>query len=256
MIEKEHAFQTLQERSILHEDAAFLSDTKSDCIESQLFALQDVVYKDFNKKLIPTVPEETMIGIRVPVLRTFAKRFFKIHRKEVDIFMDALPHRYFEENNLHAFFIECLEDIDAALCALEAFLLFIDNWQTCDICSPPVLKKYPDAVYQKILQWLRSAHPYTVRYAIGLLLSNYLNKHFRLEMLELVSGVRSDEYYVNMMIAWYFSTALVKQYAAAVPYIENKLLLPFTHNKAIQKAIESRCIPSDIKAYLRTMKLH
>lgn len=231
-------------------------DEAHSAIQSKLFALADTAYKNFNKKLIPAVPEETMIGIRVPVLRSFAQHFFKTHRKEAECFMGILPHQYFEENNLHAFFIECLDDIDAALYALELFVPFMDNWQTCDICSPPILKKYPDVVYTRIQLWLQSKHCYTVRYAIKLLLSNYLGTAFKPEMLHITAQIRSDEYYVSMMIAWYFSTALVKQYSAAIPYIENKQLPPFTHNKTIQKAIESRCISPDIKAYLKTLKLH
>ncbi|MGI5076689.1 DNA alkylation repair protein [Treponema maltophilum] len=224
-------------------------------IQKRLFTFQDKAYKDFNKKLIPTVDEDTMIGIRMPVLKKFAKDFFKTENAQAADFMKNLPHRYFEENNLHAFFIENIKDIDAALAETEKFLPFIDNWATCDSFAPPIFKKHPDAVYKKILEWIRSKHAYTVRYAIGLLLSNYLDELFKPEMLKIVSSVESQEYYVNMMIAWYFSFALIKQYDAAVPYIEEKTMAPFTHNKSIQKALESRRIPDDTKAYLRTLKI-
>ena len=166
-----------------------------------------------------------------------------------------LPHRYFEENNLHAFLIANMTDFNAVVRETEAFLPFIDNWATCDSFAPPVFKKHPNAVYQKVLQWIQSEHTYTVRYAIGLLLSNYLDEQFQPEMLELVSNVKSEEYYVNMMIAWYFSFALIKQYDAALPYLERQTLAPFTHNKTIQKAIESRRISPEIKNYLRTLKV-
>lgn len=223
-------------------------------IQERLFTFQDTDYKAFNKTLIPTVDEHTMIGIRMPVLKKFAKEFFRTEPECVADFMNSVPHQYFEENNLHAFFIENISDFDTAIQETERFLPFIDNWATCDSFAPRIFKKYPDAVYQKILQWIQSDHPYTVRYAIGLLLSNYLDEQFRPEMLELVSNVRSSEYYINMMIAWYFSFALIKQYDKAIPYIEKKILDPFTHRKTIQKAVESRRISVEIKAYLKTLK--
>ena len=223
-------------------------------IQERLFTFQDTDYKAFNKTLLPTVDEHTMIGIRMPVLKKFAKEFFRTEPEGVAGFMNSLPHQYFEENNLHAFFIENISDFDTAIQETERFLPFIDNWATCDSFAPRIFKKYPDAVYQKILQWIQSDHPYTVRYAIGLLLSNYLDEQFRPEMLELVSNVRSSEYYINMMIAWYFSFALIKQYDTAIPYIEKKKLDPFTHRKTIQKAVESRRISVEIKAYLKTLK--
>lgn len=223
-------------------------------IQERLFTFRDTDYKAFNKTLIPTVDEHTMIGIRMPVLKKFAKEFFRTEPEGVADFMNSLPHQYFEENNLHAFLIENISDFDTAIQETERFLPFIDNWATCDSFAPRIFKKYPDAVYQKILQWIQSDHPYTVRYAIGLLLSNYLDEQFRPEMLELVSGVRSSEYYINMMIAWYFSFALIKQYDKAILYIEKKILDPFTHRKTIQKAVESRRISVEIKAYLKTLK--
>jgi len=223
-------------------------------IQKELFSFRDEAYKAFNKKLVPNVDEKTMIGIRTPVLRSFAKNFFKSYSDEAEAFMNALPHTYFEENNLHAFFIEQIRDFETCLAKTEAFLPFIDNWETCDLFSPPVFKKHADAVYQRILVWLKSKHCYTVRYAIGLLLSNYLDAEFKTEMLELAASVESDEYYIKMMVAWYFSFALIKQYDAALPYIQNRRLEPFTHAKAIQKAIESTRIPSEIKTYLKTLK--
>ena len=228
---------------------------KIEAIQSKLLSMQDTAYRDFNAKLIPTVDPKLMIGIRTPVLRKFAKDLFKTEPEQSAAFMQSLPHRYFEENNLHAFLIENIKDFDIAITETERFLPFIDNWATCDSFSPSIFKKYPDAVYQKILTWIQSAHTYTVRYAINLLLSNYLDDRFKPAMLELVSAIKSEEYYINMMIAWYFSFALIKQYDAALPYIKKQTLAPFTHNKTIQKAIESRRIPAEIKDYLRTLKV-
>ena len=228
---------------------------KIEAIHSKLLSMQDISYRDFNAKLIPTVDPKLMIGIRTPLLRKFAKDLFKTESKQTAAFMQTLPHRYFEENNLHAFLIENIKDFNEAMDETERFLPFIDNWATCDSFSPSIFKKYPDTVYQKILTWIQSSHTYTVRYAIGLLLSNYLDERFKPEMLELVSAVKSEEYYINMMIAWYFSFALIKQYDAAIPYIKKQTLAPFTHNKTIQKAVESYRIPAEIKDYLRTLKV-
>ena len=228
---------------------------QAESIQDKLLALQDTAYRDFNAKLIPTVDPKLMIGIRTPILRKFAKDLFKAEPKQAAAFMQTLPHRYFEENNLHAFLIENIKDFDAAMAETERFLPFIDNWATCDTFVPPLLKKYPDEVYQKILTWIRSPRTYTVRYAINLLLANYLDDRFKPEMLDLVASVKSEEYYINMMIAWYFSFALIKQYDAALPYIKQQTLAAFAHNKTIQKAIESRRISPEIKDYLRTLKV-
>lgn len=229
--------------------------TKQTLIQTKLFSFEDKEYKNFNKKLIPNIDENTMIGIRTPVLRKFAKEFFKAEPEQVSDFMEEVPHKYFEENNLHGFFIENIKDFDEAVKETEKFLPYIDNWAICDSFSPKIFKKHHEEIYKKILVWIKSKHTYTVRYAIGLLLSNYLDEHFKPEMLELVSKIRSDEYYVNMMIAWYFSFALIKQYKTALPHIENKKLDTFTHNKAIQKAIESYRIPKEVKELLRGMKV-
>lgn len=228
---------------------------KPTLIQTKLFSFEDKGYKDFNKKLIPNIDENTMIGIRMPLLRKFAKEFFKAEPELVSAFMKELPHKYFEENNLHCFFIENVKDFDTALKETENFLPYIDNWATCDSFSPKLFKVHHEEIYKKILVWIKSRHTYTVRYAVGLLLSNYLDKLFKLEMLDLVCEIKSEEYYVNMMRAWYFSIALVKQYKEALPYIENKKLDTFTHNKAIQKAIESYQIPKEVKEFLRCLKI-
>jgi len=222
-------------------------------IRRRLFELRDLKYKEFSSKLMPTVDPETVIGIRTPDLRKLAKEYAKT--PEAMEFLKILPHRYYEENNLHGFLIETIKDYDAAVAAVDAFLPFIDNWATCDMISPKVFKKHLPDLYEKIKVWLKSDRTYTVRFGIGMLMSFYLDEHFVPEMLELTADIRSDEYYVNMMIAWYFATALAKQYDASLPYIQNQRLEKWTHNKAIQKAIESYRISDESKAYLRTLKV-
>jgi 3-methyladenine DNA glycosylase AlkD len=221
-------------------------------IRRRLFGLQDLKYKEFACKLMPTVSPETVIGVRTPELRKLAREFSK--RPEVSEFLKILPHGYYEENNLHGFLIETLRDYDAAVAAVDEFLPYIDNWATCDLISPKIFKKHLPELYQKIKVWLISGRTYTVRFGIGMLMSFYLDDAFRPEMIELVAGIRSEEYYVNMMIAWYFATALAKQYEEALPYIQEQRLEKWTHNKAIQKAVESYRIGDEAKAYLRTLK--
>ncbi|MDD3852933.1 MAG: DNA alkylation repair protein [Syntrophomonadaceae bacterium] len=223
-------------------------------IQSRLFELQDLKYKEFQQKLMPTVNPERVIGVRTPEIRKFAKELSKT--PAAGDFLGTLPHRYYEENNLHASLIETFKDYDVAMAYTEAFLPYIDNWATCDSFLPKVFKKYPAEVYEKINIWIQSDHTYTVRYGIGLLLSNYLDDEFRPAMLDLVANIRSEEYYINMMIAWYFSTALIKQHDAALPYIQECRLEKWTHNKTIQKAIESYRISEEKKAYLRKLKVN
>ena len=222
-------------------------------VRNQLFELQDLKYKEFASKLMPTVNPETVIGVRTPELRKLAREFSQ--RPEVSEFLKSLPHGYYEENNLHGFLIETLRDYDAVVAAVDEFLPYIDNWATCDLISPKIFKKHLPELYEKIKVWLISDRTYTVRFGIGMLMSFYLNDAFRPEMPELVACIRSEEYYVNMMIAWYFATALAKQYEAALPYIQEQRLAKWTHNKAIQKAVESYRIGDEAKAYLRTLKV-
>ena len=170
-------------------------------------------------------------------------------------FLAALPHQYIEENNLHAFLIETIKEFDAAMAYTETFLPHIDNWATCDLFSPKIFKKYPQAVYEKIQSWLKSSHTYTVRYGIVTLLRNFLDDAFLSEMPELVAKIRSEEYYINMAAAWYFSIALIKQWHTVLPYIEGRRLDPWVHNKAIQKAVESYRIDQQTKQYLKSLKM-
>lgn len=222
-------------------------------VRQRLFALQDPNYKAFHCKLIPTVEPDTVIGVRTPELRKFAREFSG--KPESADYLKLLPHQYYDENNLHGFLIERMKDYDAAIAAVEDFLPYIDNWATCDLVSPKVFRKHLPELYQRIRAWLQSDHTYTVRFGIGMLMSFYLDNGFQPEYLKLVSDVRSQEYYVNMMMAWYFATALAKQNAAALPYLQGRYLDKWTHNKAIQKALESSRIPAGQKTYLRTLKI-
>ena len=221
-------------------------------LESRLFALQDPAYRDFQRRLLPTVDPETVIGVRMPALRALAKTFAADPAREA--FLQALPHRYYEEHNLHGLLVCGLKDYPAAAAALDAFLPFVDNWATCDLLRPRAFAKHPPELPEKLRAWLASGRTYTVRFGLGTLMSFYLDGEFRPEYLELAASVRSDEYYVNMMAAWYFATALAKQWDAAVPYLENRRLDARTHGKTIQKAVESFRIPDERKVFLRTLR--
>ena len=221
-------------------------------IRQNLLSLADEDYKAFQSKLMPDVDKEKVIGVRTPALRDFAKELYKAG--DYEDFLRDLPHKYYEEDNLHAILIDKIRDFDLCLSETEKLLPYIDNWATCDMLRPKVFKAEPEKLYQAILRWLKSERVYTVRYAIGCLNSFYLNGNFSQEHLRLVSEIKSDEYYINMMIAWYFATALSKQYNSAIVYIEEGILPPWVHRKAIQKAVESYRISDEVKAYLRTLR--
>ncbi|MBQ2896761.1 MAG: DNA alkylation repair protein [Clostridia bacterium] len=222
-------------------------------ITKKLFEFKDIKYKSFQEKLIPTVLCDKVIGIRTPTLRKFAKELYS--KNEYADFLNILPHRYYEENNLHAFLIENIKDFDIALEETRKFLPYIDNWATCDSFLPPVFKKNTDKLFTDILKWIKSDKTYTVRFGIGLLLKLYADENFDAKFLKLVSSVKSDEYYIKMMVAWYFATLLAKQYDKTIPYIKNHTLDRWTHNKAIQKALESYRIDLKTKEYLKTLKI-
>lgn len=222
-------------------------------VQGKLFELQDLNYRDFHAKLMPTVYKERVIGVRTPALRKFAKEFGKT--KEAEEFLKQLPHEYYEEDNLHGFLIAGMKDFDRCIEELERFLPYVDNWATCDLLSPKIFKKHLQELLVKIRVWTVSEHTYMIRFGVGMLMSLYLDEAFELEYPEMVSGIRSNEYYVNMMIAWYFATALAKQYEAVLPFIENGRLDKWTHNKAIQKAVESCRVTDEKKAYLKTLKI-
>ncbi len=221
-------------------------------LQKRLFELQDLKYRDFQCRLMPTVDSETVIGVRTPELRKLAREYAK--NPDID-FLKTLPHRYYEENNLHGFLIETIRDYDGVISALDAFLPYVNNWATCDLMRPKVFKKHLPELLEKIREWLQSDHTYTIRFGIKMLMCFYLDEQFKPEYLALVAGVKSQEYYVNMMIAWYFATALAKQYDAALPYIQLGCLGAWTHNKTIQKAIESYRITDQQKVFLRTLKI-
>ena len=223
-------------------------------ITDRLFELQDLKYRDFNSKLIPTVESDRVIGVRTPDIRALAKELYG--SVEAEEFLKKLPHFYYEENNLHAFLLEKVKDYSKLIKRLDEFLPYVDNWATCDSMKPPVFKKNKDKLIVDIMRWLKSGDTYTVRYALNMLMTHFLDgEDFKEEYLSLAAGVKSDEYYINMMIAWYFATALAKQYDAALPYIKNRRLSVWVHNQTIKKAVESRRITDSQKAYLKTLKI-
>jgi len=221
-------------------------------LQKQLFSLQDKGYKSFHEKLIPTINPELVIGVRTPVLRKFAKEFSK--SDDAKSFLEELPHKYYEENNLHAFIVQKEKDFNKALSLTEKFLPYIDNWATCDCFSPKVFKKHTKELLPHVKRWINSGETYVVRYGIKTLMDFYSDENFSEEYLKIVASVKSEEYYVNMMISWYFATLMAKQYEKTVPYIEKRLLPKWVHNKTIQKCIESYRIPKEIKDYLKTRR--
>ncbi|MBE5939174.1 MAG: DNA alkylation repair protein [Lachnospiraceae bacterium] len=222
-------------------------------ISERLLQLQDLKYKDFQCKLMPTVPVHKVIGVRTPVLRAFAKEIKGSCVAED--FLKELPHKYYEEDNLHGFLIEYIKDFDKCIEELDKFLPYVDNWATCDSMTPKVLKKNPDKLLVKVDEWLASNRTYTVRYGIKMLMNFYLDEEFDVKYLEKAAAVIMEDYYVQMMVAWYFATALAKQYEDTLPFIEKKRLPVWTHNKTIQKAVESYRISDEQKEYLRTYKI-
>lgn len=222
-------------------------------LQERLFTMQDKQYAAFHAKLTPGVPMESFIGIRVPVLRKFAKEFTK--EKECEEFLQQLPHEYYDENMLHGLLISEVKDYEECIRLTDSFLPFVDNWAVCDIMSPKVFAKHKKELLAEIKTWSKSSHVYTCRFGIEALMSHYLDKDFKAEYLEIPASVRSEEYYVKMMVAWFFATAPAKQWDQAIPYIEQQRLAPWTHNKTIQKAIESYRITPEQKEYLRTLKI-
>ena len=225
---------------------------RSDAVFQRLSELSDPTYRDFHAGLIPNISPETILGVRVPALRKLARELRG--SAEAQEFMATLPHEYYDENCLHGLLINDIKDFGATVSALDAFLPYVDNWAVCDLISPRSFKSRPPELAAHVRRWLDSSHSYTVRFGIGVLMSFYLDEDFEPAQLEAVAERCCEEYYVNMMVAWYFATALAKQPEAALPYIENRRLSRWTHNKAIQKSIESRRIPDKTKAYLKTLR--
>lgn len=223
-----------------------------DEIRAELNKLQDTGYRDMQVTIIPTINPDSIIGVRTPALRQLAKELSK--REDISVFLEDLPHRYFEENQLHAFILSGMKDAAGCIKLVDSFLPYVDNWATCDQMSPKVFKKNKDLLLEYVNRWIKSDLTYVKRFAIGMLMEHFLDEDFKTSYLTKVSKIRSKEYYVNMMTAWYFATALAKQYDAALPYIEGQKLDIWTHNKTIQKAVESFRITPEQKEYLKSLK--
>lgn len=218
----------------------------------ELFALQDTEYADFQAKLTPGIPRDLFIGVRVPLVRTLAKKLFK--DQETREFLKELPHKYYDENMLHGLLLSEMKDYDACVEAVDEFLPYVDNWAVCDIMSPKIFKKNKFALLEKIREWSASEKTYTCRFGIEMLMSYFLDDDFKPEYLDIPAMVHSEEYYVQMMVAWFYATALAKQWDATVKYIEDNRLDTWTHNKTIQKARESYRITPEQKEYLLSLK--
>ncbi|MBQ8945980.1 MAG: DNA alkylation repair protein [Lachnospiraceae bacterium] len=218
-----------------------------------LYDLQELKYRDMQIKIIPTIDPESVIGVRTPELKSMAKDILKSGNYKS--FLGELPHKYFEENQLQAFIVSGIKDLKECMGELEKFLPYVDNWATCDQMSPKIFKKHKEELLTHIKEWIKSERTYTVRFGVGMLMEHFLDEDFDQQYPEMVAGIRSDEYYVNMMIAWYFATALAKQYESVLPYIEQKRLDVWTHNKTIQKSVESYRITDEQKQYLKSLKI-
>ncbi len=225
---------------------------KTSEIHKKLFELQDKKYAEFQAKLTPNLTIEDFIGVRTPDLKKFAKQLFK--EGDYQEFITNLPHKYFDENQLHAFIIAEIKDYDTCIKEVNNFLPYVNNWATCDQLSPKSFKKNKDKLLKEIKVWIKSKETYTVRFAIGNLMRHYLEEDYDVKYPEMASKVKSDEYYINMMIAWYFATALAKQYDSVLPYVTGNKLDVWTHNKTIQKAVESDRITPQQKDYLKSFK--
>ena len=222
-------------------------------IQTRLFELQDLKYRELQIRTIPSVDPEAMIGVRTPELRKYAKELAK--REDIDSFLSELPHQYFDEDQLQAFILSEMKDYERCMEEVERFLPYVNNWATCDQMSPKIFRKHRKELLVHIKEWIRSDRTYTIRFGVGMLMEHFLNEDYDVKYPKMVAKLRSEEYYVNMMIAWYFATALAKQYDTILPFIEKQSLDTWTHNKAIQKAVESYRITPEQKEYLKTLKI-
>ena len=222
-------------------------------LHKKLYSLQDLKYRDMQIKIIPTADPESVIGVRTPELKTMAKEILKAG--DYKDFLRELPHELFEENQLHAFILSGMKNYGECMDELEKFLPHIDNWATCDQLSPKVFRKHREELLEHIEKWIESEETYTIRFGAGMLMEHFLDEDYDPQYPEMVARIRSEEYYVNMMIAWYFATALAKQYESILSFIEEKRLDDWTHNKAIQKSVESRRITDEQKIYLKSLKV-
>ena len=222
-------------------------------LHKKLYSLQDMKYRDMQIRIIPSINPESVIGVRTPELKRMATDILKAG--DYQEFLNELPHKYFEENQLQAFIISGIKDLNECMEELEKFLPYVDNWATCDQMSPKIFRKHRKKLLTRIKKWIKSEKTYTVRFGVGMLMEHFLDEEFDPEYPAMVAEIRSEEYYVNMMIAWYFATALAKQYESVLPYLEQKRLDDWTHNKAVQKSVESRRITEEQKIYLKSLKL-
>lgn len=222
-------------------------------LQQHLFGMRDAAYAAFIAKLTPGFPPSHFIGVRVPLLRTIARSFAK-EEAASQSFLSHLPHSYYEEDMLHGMLISLVKDYDRWLDLTDRFLPYVDNWAVCDTLSPKVFAKHKAQLLENILRWSSSSHTYTCRFGLRMLMTHFLDDSFSADFLEIPAAIRSEEYYVKMMVAWFFATALAKQWEATLPYLENRQLDPWTHRKTIQKAIESYRIPPERKDYLRTLR--
>lgn len=222
-------------------------------VRKRLFELQDEKYAEFQRKLIPTVEKESVIGVRIPELRKFAKGLIKEGKEEA--FLKELPHTYYDENVLHGLILSERKDVEVCVREVEAFLPYVDNWAVCDTMSPKVFKKHKSELFSKFKEWAASDKTYTCRFGIGMLMSHFLDEEFTPEVLQIAAAPDSEEYYVKMMVAWFFATALAKQWESTISYIEEKKLAPWVHNKTIQKAVESYRITEEQKKVLKVLKV-
>ena len=222
-------------------------------LQQHLFGMRDATYAAFIAKLTPGFPPSHFIGVRVPLLRTIARSFAK-EEAASQRFLSHLPHSYYEEDMLHGMLISLVKDYDRCLDLTDRFLPYVDNWAVCDTLSPKVFAKHKAQLLENILRWSSSSHTYTCRFGLRMLMTHFLDDSFSADFLEIPAAIRSEEYYVKMMVAWFFATALAKQWEATLPYLENRQLDPWTHRKTIQKAIESYRIPPERKDYLRTLR--
>lgn len=230
-----------------------MNEMKMTDIQNRLFKLADKEYGTFQGALIPGVESGSIIGVRVPQVRDYAKELVKTGKYED--FLTQLPHRYYDENILHGSIIACIKDYDTCIGEIDRFLPYVDNWAVCDTITPKVLSKHKGELMKEIKRWTSSLHTYTCRFGIRMIMCFFLDDDFREEYLDIPAGIRSDEYYVNMMIAWFFATALAKQWDSTIPYIENHILPEWVHNKTIQKARESFRITPEQKEYLKGLKV-
>lgn len=221
-------------------------------IKEELLALQDISYADFQAKLTPNISRDLFIGVRVPEARKLAKRI--IGEPETSKFLRDLPHKYYDENILHGLLISEMKDYDACIEAVDEFLPYVDNWAVCDIMSPKIFKKNKKALLEKIKEWSKSEEEYTCRFGLEMLMSHFLDDDFKPEYLEIPLSVNSEDYYVQMMIAWFFATALANQWDETIKYMEDQRLDTWTHNETIQKARESKRITPKQKEYLKSLK--